>query len=78
MTWNQYLYAAILLLIGLIIARLASKKVSKIIDEKFQFKNSNIIRRLLFYGIACCAVLCTHVCTRLRTSRMRIDVCVAA
>lgn len=52
MTWNQYLYAAILLLIGLIIARLASKKVSQIIDEKFQFKNSTIIRRLLFYGIA--------------------------
>ena len=52
MTWNQYLYAAILLLIGLIIARLASKKVSQIIDEKFQFKNSTIIRRLLFYAIA--------------------------
>lgn len=52
MNWNQYLYAAILLLIGLVVARLASKKVSQIIDEKFQFKNSTIIRRLLFYGIA--------------------------
>lgn len=51
MNSTQYIYAALLLLAGLIIAKVISIKGIIFIENKFQMKNSAIFKRLLFYGV---------------------------
>lgn len=51
MNSTHYIYAALLLIAGLIIAKIISIKGAIILENKFQMKNSSIIKRLLFYSV---------------------------
>lgn len=51
MNSTQYIYAALLLIAGLVIAKVVSLRGGAIFENRFQMKNSSIMTRLLFYGI---------------------------
>jgi small-conductance mechanosensitive channel len=49
--WSDYLVAALLVLSGIIIAKIISRKGIRYLESKFAIKNSLILARLIFYAI---------------------------
>lgn len=51
MILKPYIYSAVLLLVGFVIAKIVSKKGSELLEERFSITNSLVIKRLVFYGV---------------------------
>ena len=51
MLWSNYLYAALLILVGILLAKFLSRLCAAWLESKFKLKNLVIVRRLFFYSI---------------------------
>ena len=51
MLWSNYLYAALFILVGFLLAKIFSRQCTAWLETKFKLKNSVIVQRLIFYGI---------------------------
>jgi len=51
MLWTNYIYAALFILTGLLLAKIVSRQMTSWVEGKYKIKNSIIVSRLIYYGV---------------------------